>query len=197
MNGAPVAKAVLIIPALNEEPAIGVTLGRVPGGMYAEIIVSDNGSGDRTAEIAAYIQRRGKRRRRRCMQHEAMAIAAIAQHEIDGGQRQQRRGPQLVVKFEHEAVASVLLERSIALDSELGRHVDGSRGRIAFIKHLIEQRSHYFAHGTPAGPWQLFLTQQVMRALDDVDLPAFVSGLQREPSLLGDACVEFQAELRE
>ena len=52
MNGAPVAKAVLIIPALNEEPAIGVTLGRVPGGMYAEIIVSDNGSGDRTAEIA-------------------------------------------------------------------------------------------------------------------------------------------------
>jgi hypothetical protein len=97
--------------------------------------------------------------------------------------------------FEHEAVASVLLERSIALDTELGRHVDGSGGRLAFIKHLIEQRSHYFAHATPAGPWQLFLEQQVMRALDDVDRPAFVSGLQREPWLLGDACVEFQAEL--
>jgi hypothetical protein len=60
-------------------------------------------------------------------------------------------------------------------------------GRLAFIKHLIEQRSHYFAHATPAGPWQLFLKQQVMRALDDVDVPAFVPGLQREPGLLGDA----------
>ena len=52
MNGAPVAKAVLIIPALNEEPAIGVTLARIPPGLYAEIIVADNGSRDRTAEIA-------------------------------------------------------------------------------------------------------------------------------------------------
>ncbi len=97
--------------------------------------------------------------------------------------------------FEHEAVASLLLDRSIALDAEFGRHVDGSGGRLAFIKHLIEQRSHYFAHATLDGPWRLFLKQQVMRALDDVDLPAFVSGLQREPWLLGDACVEFQAEL--
>ena len=46
------AKAVLIIPALNEEPAIGLTLGRVPGGLYQQIIVADNGSTDRTAEIA-------------------------------------------------------------------------------------------------------------------------------------------------
>ena len=97
--------------------------------------------------------------------------------------------------FEHEAVASVLLERSIALDAELGRHVDGSGGRLAFIRRLIEQGSHYSARATTAGPWQLFLQQQVMRALDDVDLPAFVSGLRREPWLLGDACVEFHAEL--
>ena len=97
--------------------------------------------------------------------------------------------------FEHEAVASVLLERFIALDAELGRHIDGSGGRLAFIKHLIEQRSHYFAHASQDGPWRLFLKQQVMRALDDVDLPAFVSGLQRERWLLGDACVEFQAKL--
>ncbi len=49
--------------------------------------------------------------------------------------------------FEHEAVASLLLERSIALDPELGNHVDGSGGRLAFIKYLIEKRSQYFAHG--------------------------------------------------
>ena len=43
-------------------------------------------------------------------------------------------------RFEHEAVASLLLERSIALDPELGKHVDGSLGRLAFIKYFIETR---------------------------------------------------------
>jgi hypothetical protein len=36
--------------------------------------------------------------------------------------------------FEHEEVASLLLERSIASDPELGARVDGSVGRAAFIK---------------------------------------------------------------
>src|SRR5262245_41004001 len=52
MKGAGALKAVLIIPALNEEPAIGLTLESVPHALYAEIIVADNGSRDRTAEIA-------------------------------------------------------------------------------------------------------------------------------------------------
>ena len=42
-------------------------------------------------------------------------------------------------RFEHEAVASLLLERSIALDPELGRHIDESLGRLAFIKYFIEK----------------------------------------------------------
>lgn len=46
------ATAALIIPALNEESAIGVTLDRVPHGLYQAIIVADNGSTDRTAEVA-------------------------------------------------------------------------------------------------------------------------------------------------
>jgi glycosyltransferase involved in cell wall biosynthesis len=45
-------KAVLIIPALNEEPSIGLTLGQVPRALFKAIIVADNGSSDRTAEIA-------------------------------------------------------------------------------------------------------------------------------------------------
>ena len=45
-------RAVLIVPALDEEPAIGQTLDRVPRDLYCEIIVADNGSRDRTAEIA-------------------------------------------------------------------------------------------------------------------------------------------------
>ena len=41
MNAASGAKAVLIIPALDEEPAIGLTLRRIPQGLYQEIIVAD------------------------------------------------------------------------------------------------------------------------------------------------------------
>lgn len=97
--------------------------------------------------------------------------------------------------LEHEAVASLLLDRSIALDAELGKHVDENGGRHAFIKSLNENRSHYFAHASPGGPWQVFLIQQIKRAVHDGDLTAFLGWLQREPWLLGDASVEFQVEL--
>jgi hypothetical protein len=60
---------------------------------------------------------------------------------------------------------------------------------------LIEERS--LTHTTPAGPWQAFLMEQVMRAVHDGHLTAFVRGLQREPWLRGEACVEFQAALIE
>ena len=43
----------LIVPALNEEPVIGRMLDAVPKFLYSAIFVADNGSTDRTAEIAA------------------------------------------------------------------------------------------------------------------------------------------------
>jgi glycosyltransferase involved in cell wall biosynthesis len=43
----------LIIPAHNEEPVIGQTLDAVPQGLFTTVIVADNGSSDRTAEVAA------------------------------------------------------------------------------------------------------------------------------------------------
>jgi glycosyltransferase involved in cell wall biosynthesis len=46
------ANCALIMPALDEEPAIGQTLDRVPRDLYRAIIVADNGSRDRTADIA-------------------------------------------------------------------------------------------------------------------------------------------------
>ncbi|HUE86992.1 MAG TPA: ankyrin repeat domain-containing protein [Vicinamibacterales bacterium] len=95
-------------------------------------------------------------------------------------------------RFEHEAVASLLLERSIALDPELGTHVDASRGRIAFIKYFIDKRP---AHATAVGPWKAFVMEQVRRAVLDGELTAFISGLQREPWLRGEASVWFQVEL--
>ena len=42
----------LIIPALNEEAVICQTLDAIPLGLYRLIIVADNGSSDRTAELA-------------------------------------------------------------------------------------------------------------------------------------------------
>ncbi len=44
--------AALIIPALNEEECIATTLAGIPEGMFRYVIVADNGSTDRTAEIA-------------------------------------------------------------------------------------------------------------------------------------------------
>jgi hypothetical protein len=107
--------------------------------------------------------------------------------------------------FEHEAVASLLLERSIALDPELGTHVDGSLGRRAFIRYFIETRP---THATAVGLWRGFVMEQVTRAIHadkghvaDLrhiaggDLTAFVRRLQRDPWLLGEDFVWFQAKL--
>ena len=43
----------LIIPALNEAESIGRALGRVPWGLFCQVVVVDNGSLDQTAEVAA------------------------------------------------------------------------------------------------------------------------------------------------
>jgi glycosyltransferase involved in cell wall biosynthesis len=43
----------LIIPALNEAESIGIVLERIPCELFLQIIVVDNGSRDRTPEVAA------------------------------------------------------------------------------------------------------------------------------------------------
>ena len=52
MTRVPGSTAALIIPALNEEAVIGATLQAIPPGLFHTVIVADNGSTDRTAEIA-------------------------------------------------------------------------------------------------------------------------------------------------
>lgn len=44
--------AALIIPALNEEPVIAATLRAIPAGIFRLVIVADNGSTDRTVDLA-------------------------------------------------------------------------------------------------------------------------------------------------
>lgn len=43
----------VVIPALNEEASIGLVLRDIPRDLVRDIVVADNGSHDRTAEIAA------------------------------------------------------------------------------------------------------------------------------------------------
>src|SRR4029434_7283308 len=108
--------------------------------------------------------------------------------------------------FQHEAVASLLLDRVIARDHELGTHVDGSVGRLAFVKYFIENRP---SHAREAGLWKRFVMEQVSRAVYSwsgheaslaspvgvSDLTGFVRLLQSEPWLLGEPFVEFQTEI--
>jgi hypothetical protein len=94
--------------------------------------------------------------------------------------------------FQHEAVASLLLDRSIALDPELGKRVDASVGRSAFVAYYIDKRP---AHAPSAGLWKAFVMEQVSRAVQDGELTAFVSGVRRESWLLGDDCVDFQSTI--
>lgn len=44
---------VAVIPALNEEQSIGLTLRHIPAGVVRAVVVCDNGSSDKTAAVAA------------------------------------------------------------------------------------------------------------------------------------------------
>jgi hypothetical protein len=124
----------------------------------------------------------------------------------------------IACSFEHEAIARLLLDRAIALDPELGAHVDGSVGRPGFAKYFIENRPRHappreatIGHANQAGLWQTFVMEQVSRAVyswsgsetslknrrGQSDLPAFIRLLHREPWLLGEAFVEFQTGIIE
>jgi hypothetical protein len=96
--------------------------------------------------------------------------------------------------FKHEEIASVLLERSIALDPELGKHLDENLGPRAFIEYFIEHRP---SHAIEVGPWKAFVIEQITRTIHEDDLTTFVDRLQRTPWLLGDDCVDLQVRLIE
>jgi len=108
--------------------------------------------------------------------------------------------------FEHESIASLLLDEAIARDPELGALIDGSIGRPAFTKYFIDNRP---SQATEVGLWKAFVMEHVKRAVyswsgsetsfedprGDSDLPAFVELLRRESWLLGEDFVEFQTEI--
>ncbi|MGH9238226.1 MAG: ankyrin repeat domain-containing protein [Vicinamibacterales bacterium] len=110
--------------------------------------------------------------------------------------------------FKHDVIASVLLDRAIALDPELGARVEASVGRQAFVTYFIDNRPGRTAE---VGLWKAFVMEQARRSVSsysghetsaaspagDSDLTAFRRLLDREPWLLGDAFVGFQARIIE
>ena len=96
--------------------------------------------------------------------------------------------------LQHASEAELLLDRSIALDAELGRKIDGGPGRSAFIQYFIANKPDVHSPDSFA-PWQSFVKQQISRALHEGDLTSFVDGLRREAWLLSDEQVEFQVWL--
>jgi len=98
-------------------------------------------------------------------------------------------------RFANEPIASLLLDRLIAQDAELGRRIDNGPGRLPFIRYLIKHRWLNLIPVAPEGPWQAFVMQHVVSAIDDRDVSAFVHGLQRDSWMLDDARVDFQVGL--
>ncbi|HKW47630.1 MAG TPA: ankyrin repeat domain-containing protein [Gemmatimonadaceae bacterium] len=98
-------------------------------------------------------------------------------------------------RFAHEPVASLLLERAIVLDPDLGNKIDDALGRVAFVKDLVEKTPLDPRRAIALGPWKTFVIGQVDRAMHERDLTAFVAGVQREPWLLGDEYVDLQQKL--
>jgi hypothetical protein len=110
--------------------------------------------------------------------------------------------------FKHEAIASLLLDRAIALNPELGAHVDAGVGRLAFVTYFIDNRPQ---HAIEVGLWKAFVMEQVGRSVNshsghetsvasprgDSDLTLFLRLFDREPWLLGDSFVDFQARIIE
>ncbi len=114
----------------------------------------------------------------------------------------------IACSFQHEAIASLLLDRAIALDPELGARVDASVGQPGFVKYFIDNGPR---HATQVGLWRAVVMEQVNRAVyswsgserslkeprGQSDLLAFVRLLHDEPWLLGEDFVEFQTKIIE
>ena len=98
-------------------------------------------------------------------------------------------------RFEHENVASLLLDRTIALHPGLDRRIEGATDRQSFVRFFMERQSLNFEHARAGGLWQAFVIGHVVRSFHDNDLVSFVHVLRRDPWLLGDDYVWFQNDL--
>ena len=122
--------------------------------------------------------------------------AGASGRERSGGR--QRSVPDRLQLQSTRRVASLLLERAIALDPELGTRVDATTDRGSFIRSSSTGNRWTGANPDEVGPWHAFaMGRGHARAFMNDDLAAFVRVLRREPWLLGAEHVSFQSELIE
>jgi hypothetical protein len=96
-------------------------------------------------------------------------------------------------RFTHTDVALRLLERSIALDPELGRRIDRWQSRTAFVEFLARQPGLLWQPET--APWERFVILQLAGARDGNDLPASRRWLDDEPWVLERSFIPVQTGL--
>jgi hypothetical protein len=145
-----------------------------------------------------------------------LVLAAVGDMNAVAAALEEQRNDQAAIteaftfasSFERQDVASLLLDRAIALDPELGARIDANGGRAVFMKYFIDNRP---GRAIEVGLWKAFVMEQVGRAVyswsgpetslkssrGNNDLTTFVRLLEREPWLLGEAFVEFQTRLIE
>ena len=88
-------------------------------------------------------------------------------------------------RFQHRAVATLILDRCIEFDPALGMHVDNWRGRSAFVDYLAEHAQD-LGHSSQAAaaPWQIVVANELRSAIVADNLPEFTRWLEQEPDLL-------------
>jgi len=96
-------------------------------------------------------------------------------------------------RWKHTDIALRLLDRSIALDPELGRRIDRWDSRKAFVEFLSQQPGLLWHEQTT--PWETFVVAQLASARDRNDLAVFRRWLDEEPWVLDRPFVQVQTEL--
>lgn len=87
----------------------------------------------------------------------------------------------IACRFDHRAVASLLLGRCIEFDPALGERVEKWRGRSGFIDYLAEHPAEF------GNPWRTVIMNELQAAMHRSDLEEFSRWLQREPDLLSES----------
>ncbi len=105
----------------------------------------------------------------------------------------------------HREVAEALLERSVALDADLGQRIEHWQGRDAFIDFLLARVPEGARHGTridlcvdsPGVIWQHTVLLRLQQAQEEPNEEAFRELLAHEPSILEAHYIETQVRILE
>ena len=98
-------------------------------------------------------------------------------------------------RFQHRAIAALLLDRCIELDPVLGERVEKWRGRIGFVDYLAQYAEKRGDWTDRRDPWQTVVMGEVLTAIHENNLQEFTTWLEREPYVLDDSHFNLQVEI--